>query len=134
MIGPDSRFDGLRVLLVEDDISAGFDIVHTLAELGCIVITAHNAEVNATANLRIDIAVIDDTSYALADALAAYGIPFIFITGCGPVDDRYRHVPLLKKPFSAEELLATMYTALWLDRLRRARRLSVPKTSFARID
>ena len=50
-------------------------------------------------------------SHAVADALAARGVPFIFSTGYSAHDMRegYRDRPVLKKPFKFEELIEKSY-------------------------
>jgi hypothetical protein len=46
------------------------------------------------------------SSYAVADALAARGVPFVFSTGYGAnfLCDGYQERPILKKPFAFEDL------------------------------
>jgi len=46
----------------------------------------------------------------VADALAARGIPFAFVSGYGreQLPSAYRAAPLVKKPFTGRELLAAI--------------------------
>ena len=59
----------------------------------------------------IDVAVLDvnlngEMSYPIADALAARGVPLVFVTGYdkGRILDGYRVFPVLQKPFHRSEL------------------------------
>jgi DNA-binding LytR/AlgR family response regulator len=59
----------------------------------------------------IDVAVLDvnlngEMSYPIADALAARGVPFVFVTGYdkGRILDGYQSFPVLQKPFHRSEL------------------------------
>lgn len=63
----------------------------------------------------IDAAVLDvnlngEMSYPIADALAARGVPFVFVTGYDKdrMLDGYRTFPVLQKPFHRAELSDTL--------------------------
>ena len=63
----------------------------------------------------IDVAVLDvnlngEMSYPIADALAARGVPFVFVTGYDKdrMLDGYRCFPVLQKPFHRSELSDTL--------------------------
>ncbi len=104
----------LRVLLIEDEGVVAMLLEDMIADLG--------HEVSAVASqlpeaLRLasagafDAAILDvnlhgQPSYAVADLLAARGIPFVFATGYGTpgLAAEYRHVPTLQKPFMTREL------------------------------
>jgi CheY-like chemotaxis protein len=85
-----------------------------LADLGCESIFAAGTVAQALALIDtwvFDAAILDmnltgEKSFAVADALAIRGVPFIFSTGYDGHDmrDGYRDRPLLKKPFRVEEL------------------------------
>ncbi|MEO6380661.1 MAG: HWE histidine kinase domain-containing protein [Nitrobacter sp.] len=115
--------EGLSVLLVEDQMLIAFDAQAMLEEAGAGHV---EAVPNATDALRLiaamppDAAVLDvnlgsGTSFPIADELAARGIPFVFATGYGDqinIPPRYRDVPVVRKPYTAESLVAGVVTAL----------------------
>lgn len=85
-----------------------------LADLGCEAVTAAATVEQAIAFIdsqAFDLALLDmnlngDTTYAVADALAMDGVPFVFSTGYSGrgMRDGYRDRPVLKKPFMEKEL------------------------------
>lgn len=89
-------------------------IEDTLSDLGCVVVgPMHNLEqgLAAAASERIDGAFLDvnlrgQLVYPVAEALAARGVPFAFVTGYGEtgIDERYRGAPILTKPFLPETI------------------------------
>ena len=89
-----------------------------LAELGCESVTAAATVDQALALIDaqvFDAAMLDmnlngSKSHAVADALAARGVPFVFSTGYSALDVRsgYRDRPVLKKPFPYDELAETL--------------------------
>jgi CheY-like chemotaxis protein len=97
-----------RVFLVENDFLIAETVTDQLAELGYTVIgPAYSlAEaIRVAANDHMDAALLDwwldgVTSEPVADILVGRRIPFTFLTGYAEVtDERYRNIPLLKKPF-----------------------------------
>jgi CheY-like chemotaxis protein len=113
-------FDGLRVLVVEDEALVILDLEQTLSALGCQVVRLQNLGVELKTLMEakpVDAAVLDvdiagQPSYPLADALSELGIPIIFATGFASVDNRYHHVPMLEKPYSSDELQAALQLAI----------------------
>ena len=89
-----------------------------LVDLGCMVIGPAASVNQALAIIEanaIDVAVLDvnlngEMSYPIADALAACGVLFVFVTGYDK--DRmlsgYQAFPMLQKPFHRAELSATL--------------------------
>jgi len=85
-----------------------------LAELGCASVSTAGTIPQALGLIDagvFDAAMLDVnlggvSSYAVADALAARGVPFVFTTGYGAhfLRDGYRERPILKKPFAYEDL------------------------------
>ena len=113
---------GLRVLVLDDEAMVLLLIEDMLQELGCAVVGPF---ARATDALRLidqlppEAALLDvnlshgETGYVVADALAARGVPFAFVTGYDPAALRepHRTRPLLQKPFRMEalaKLLATL--------------------------
>ena len=95
----------LILLMIED----------MLADLGCESVTAAATIDQALALIDVqvfDAAMLDlnlngKNSYAVADALTARGMPFVFCTGNSVHDlrDGYRDRAVLRKPFEDEELV-----------------------------
>jgi CheY-like chemotaxis protein len=117
-----SDFSGRRVLVVEDEIIVSWLLEDMLADLGCAVVGPAACVKEALAMIdgeAIDAAVLDvnldgQPSYAIADALAASGVPFVFSTGYAPNSllDGYRAIPTLQKPFHASELADALASVL----------------------
>jgi DNA-binding NtrC family response regulator len=110
----DKMLSGRRILAVEDDMLIRLTLEDMLGELGCASVSTAGTIDQA---LRlIDVRVFDAatldvnlggvSSYAVADALTARGVPFVFTTGYGAhfLSDGYRERPLLKKPFACNDL------------------------------
>ena len=113
---------GIRVLLVEDEMLVAWLLQDMLADLGCAVVgpAARVAQALAIIDSQtFDAAVLDvnlngQTSYAVADALAARGVPFVFSTGYAKdrLAEPYRSLTVLQKPFHGDELGAALETLL----------------------
>jgi DNA-binding LytR/AlgR family response regulator len=59
----------------------------------------------------LDVGLIREKSFAIAERLAALNIPFAFVTGYGPdvrLPAAFANTPRLLKPFSAEALEALL--------------------------
>ena len=116
------RFEGLRVLVVEDEMVVAMLLEDMLGELGCKVVAMAarlTDAMTAAATLELDAAILDvnldgQRSDALADMLAERGIPFLFSSGYGgqAIHERHRHRPLVGKPFSDGELAEALSRAL----------------------
>ena len=110
----------LRILIVEDEMLVAMNIEDMLLDLGHEVAGIVSRLEPALALARdgaFDVAMLDvnlagDRSFAVADLLAARGIPFLFATGYGldGIDEKYRDRPVLQKPFRARELAALVET------------------------
>ena len=114
---------GRRILVVEDEFLVLMLTEDMLSDLGCETVAAAASIDQALAMIEdqtFDAAMLDmnldgEKPYALADALAERGTPFLFATGYVGHDirDAYRDRPLLKKPFRLAELekaLASLLT------------------------
>ena len=109
-----TRFEGLRVLVVEDEIMVSMLIEDMLHELGCTVI-GPASQVDAALELidaaALDCALLDvnlggESSFPVADLLRAKGAPFAFATGYGRAALREIDLasPVLQKPFQEGDL------------------------------
>jgi CheY-like chemotaxis protein len=111
---------GLRVLLVEDENLVALLLEEALAELGHTVLGPVARLTRALEMARheaFDVAILDvningETSYPIADVLAARGIPFIFSTGYGRLPPEYRSRPTLEKPFRLHDLQRSLAEVL----------------------
>lgn len=109
---------GLRVLVVEDEMLVLMNIEDMLADLGCESVSGAATADKALAMIDLqsfDIAVVDvnldgSTSYPVADALAARGVPFVFSTGYSgqSMKDGYRDRPVLGKPYRNADLVEVL--------------------------
>jgi CheY-like chemotaxis protein len=114
----DKLLSGQRFLVVEDEMLVLMGIEDMLADLGCESVAVAATVDKALALIdsqAFDAAMLDmnlngNKSHAVADKLAAHGVPFVFSTGYSGQDirDNYRDRPVLKKPFQSEELVAIL--------------------------
>lgn len=108
----------LRILVVEDEMLVAMNIEDMLLELGHEVagLASRLGPALALASeSKFDVAMLDvnlagEASFPVADFLAERGIPFLFATGYGRqgIEERFRHCPILQKPFRAAELAAAL--------------------------
>lgn len=105
-----------QVLLVEDEAIIAMLMEDMLAEFSCDVLETVgeiDAATAAARTARFDMAFVDVNlrgapAYPVAAILQARGIPFAFVTGYGTAGSEaaYADVPVLQKPFRAQELEA----------------------------
>jgi CheY-like chemotaxis protein len=105
-----------QVLLVEDEAIIAMLMEDMLAEFSCDVLETVgelDAATAAAMTTHFDMAFVDvnlggNPAYPVADILRARGIPFAFVTGYGSAGGQaaYEDVPVLQKPFRAQELEA----------------------------
>ena len=107
----------LDVLLVEDQALIAIDTEDTVRKLGANLVrlaanvSQSKAEIAAA---QPDFAILDynlgsETSAEIADLLLDMAVPFLFVTGYGDnltIPDRFKHVPIVRKPVSATALAA----------------------------
>lgn len=110
---------GRRILIVEDEGLILLTIQEIVQDLGCEVagatISAAKA-VDLVSRTALDAALLDvnlgsgETSFPVAEALAARGIPFAFITGYSTdtMPPAYRSRPVLSKPVDERRLAAAL--------------------------
>jgi PAS domain S-box-containing protein len=108
---------GARVLVVEDETLTALSMSEILRGAGLSVVGPVGAIEEAMTLVRSsppDVALLDvnlsgELSYPIADALDAIGVPYLFCTGYGTVDNmpggRSVEVPVLRKPVSTANLL-----------------------------
>jgi CheY-like chemotaxis protein len=114
--------DRHRVLLVEDEFVVALMMEELLRGAEFVVVgpvPRLQEAVQAACALNIDIALLDVDLGGLlvfpaAEALAKWGIPFIFMTGGAShaLPEKFRDRPTLDKPFLPARLLGAIATAL----------------------
>lgn len=109
-----SLLTGRNILLVEDEMMVAMLLEAVLENEGCkVTCVGHLEQATQLATEReIDAAILDvnlhgHRSYAVADALIAREIPFVFATGYGDVDlmTFYPTRPVLTKPYQPDILI-----------------------------
>jgi CheY-like chemotaxis protein len=116
------NFDGLRVLVVEDEAIIAMTAEDMLEELGCTLsgtaATLREA-LDAAERGGFDLALLDINlngaeSLPVAARLKAQGIPFVFTTGYGSAGSGPEHgdVPLVTKPYRLGDLEKALERAL----------------------
>ena len=105
---------GLRVLVVEDEMMVSMLIEDMLSDLGCTVIgpvSRLDEAIELAQQTEVDCAVLDvnlggQPIFPLADLLREKGRPFAFATGYGDAGlrDVDRGSPVLQKPFREGDL------------------------------
>jgi CheY-like chemotaxis protein len=113
---------GRRVLVVEDEVMILMMIEDMLSDLGCTAVVAAATISKAlalVAEQEFDAAMLDlnlngNSTYEVADALAARGVPFFFSTGNNlhGIREEYRDLLVLRKPFTGDDL-ARVFTQLF---------------------
>jgi CheY-like chemotaxis protein len=111
------KINGLRVLVVEDSAFLAELIEDMLTEAGAIVVgwaSSVDAALNELRGRSVDLVCLDimlgpELSFAVADALTAQRIPFVFVTACDAkiVPERHRRQPLIDKMDLVARLVAT---------------------------
>ncbi len=108
------QFEGVKVLIVEDEGLVAMMIEDMLAELGCDVV-ASVAEVpkacEAASEVEIDLAILDvnlagELVFPVAKILRNRNIPFLFSTGYGAsgLPSEFSNRQVLHKPYSQIDL------------------------------
>lgn len=112
----------MRLLVVEDESLIAILIEQALTDLGHSLVgpvprLAQAMEV--AREVEVDAAILDinlrgEPIYPAAAILAKRGIPFVFVSGYNPgeVDERFRDRPLLRKPFTGEDLRKCLEKAM----------------------
>lgn len=114
--------EGLRVLVVEDEILVGMAVEDMLRDLGCTLAASAVSLSEAFEKVQtggFDIALLDvdlqgQKVFPLAEILLARRIPFAFASGYGAagVPEAFRNLPVVSKPFQIEQLSAALSSAL----------------------
>lgn len=106
--------NGLRVLVVEDEMLVSMLVEDMLADFGCSVVgpapdfdeamaLANTADIDAA---LLDVNLAGRPIFPVADALKARGVPFAFASGYGQagLEEAHRGATVLQKPFRQSDL------------------------------
>jgi len=113
----DKLLSGRRILIVEDETLLLMTIEDVLADLGCETISSASTVDKAIGLIdghAFDAAVLDmnlngTSSQAVAEALAACGVPFVIATGNRDNTwDGFRDCAVIRKPFKYDDLVAIL--------------------------
>jgi DNA-binding response OmpR family regulator len=121
------EFQGLRVLLVEDDAMICLLFEDMLQEFGCEIVgpacDLERATDLAQGEASIDIAVLDvnlggQLVFPVAEILAKRGVPILFATGLGAdgLPEAWRGHQMLQKPMGMEQLAVSLSDTLRVHR------------------
>jgi CheY-like chemotaxis protein len=109
---------GQRVLVVEDEYFLADDLVQSLTRLGAAVLGPVSSAAAALSLLDSggpDLAIVDinlkgDISFAIADAMAARNLPFIFATGYdeAAIPGRFSDRPRWQKPYDVMQMMDSL--------------------------
>jgi DNA-binding response OmpR family regulator len=107
---------GMTILVAEDTALVADLLAEQLQSAGCRVIgpaprLKQGLALAATPGLDgtlLDVNLAGETCFPIADALAARGVPFAFLTGYGTtvLPAAYRDVPCLPKPYHLDDMFA----------------------------
>lgn len=107
------------VLIVEDDPIIALDLEDTILGFGVKTVRAAGSVVRALKMIDerapdfalLDVGLVREKSFAIAERLDAMGIPFAFITGYGAdlrLPTAFAKKPRLPKPCTADALAAAL--------------------------
>ena len=116
--GPDPKFNGRDILVVEDEEMIASVLEEMLLDLGCREVWIAGSAKDAQAVLaqhRPDAVILDvnlggDSGFQLAQSLVDAKIPFVFATGYGRhgLPEQWATRPIMEKPFKMETLHAVL--------------------------
>ena len=116
------EFQGLRILLVEDDLLIALDMEDVLRDLGCEIVGPFGRlsdAIRAAVDVALDGAIIDlnlrgEMSFPLIDTLRAKSVPCLLCSGYADLPEirsQLGGIPKLGKPCSHAALIAAMRTS-----------------------
>lgn len=116
---------GKTVLVLEDEYLIAMDVEHLCQEGGASQVLIARTLAEAVGNesipdRQIDLAVLDvmlagEPTFDFAQGLRSREIPFIFATGYADtarISERFPDIPIVAKPYAAQEIVAAMTQAL----------------------
>lgn len=118
-----ASFDAKSVLVVEDQFLVALDTEQALRRAGAIDVRLSSSVRDALRTLTnfvpeaavLDFTLVDGTGIDVAARLTELHVPFVFATGYGsglPIPAAYSHVPVVRKPFTVDELITRLNEAV----------------------
>lgn len=117
-----SSLEGRHILLIEDETFVIMLLEDMLDELGCVVVGAaasfadgmRIADTTQADAAFLDVNLAGHDIFPIAERLAVRGVPVIFATGYdkNALPARWRDTPMIRKPFSVEQLRAALNRVL----------------------
>jgi len=112
--------EGLRVLVVEDESLIGMLAEDLLEQLGCRMVglvSSVGKALELAKSAELDLALLDvdiggEPVYPVASALLKRGVPFLFMSGYGGLEEPWRGRPIVQKPFDLDQLRREIERAL----------------------
>ena len=112
---------GLKVLVVEDEMLIATEMEATLEDLGCVVVGPFarvGQALEALADTEVDAAVLDvnvrgEMIFPVAELLKSRGVPMVFCTG-------YADLPNIPAPLQGQVRLSKPCTASSVEQALRA--------------
>lgn len=115
---PRPELTGLRVLVVEDELTIAMLVEMGLEEQECTIVGPYGSLDEALSAARtetIDVALLDinlagEMVFPAAEALAERGVPFLLMSGYGGerLPPEHKDWPVCAKPFKLSELLSRL--------------------------
>ena len=111
---------GLRVLVVEDESLIGMLAEDLLEQLGCRMVglvSSVGKALELAKSAELDLALLDvdiggEPVYPVASVLQKRGVPFLFMSGYGGLEEPWRGRPIVQKPFDLDQLRREMERVL----------------------
>jgi DNA-binding response OmpR family regulator len=110
-----SKLAGRSILIVEDEPLIAMEIVDAFKAAGAVVTTTFSlkqalilVEHDGLAAAILDHALGDDDSSQLCARLKERDVPFVVYSGFSKIGGACAHAPLVQKPASPDELVATV--------------------------
>ena len=122
MICDIANADRRSVLVVEDDDilgeaiglcveEAGYEVAGVAQSVDAALTTLSDRPVDAA---LLDVSLRGELVFAVADALAARGVPFVFVTAqpASSIPETHRHRPVVPKPYYDAAICAALASVL----------------------
>lgn len=114
-----ASLDAKSVLVIEDQFLIAIDTEQALRKAGAVDVRLASSVRDALqvlASFVPDVVVLDfllgdGTGADVAKVLTDLQVPFVFATGYGdnvPIPAPYKHVPIVRKPFSVDDLVSQL--------------------------
>ena len=117
-----TSLEGLRLLVVEDEMLVALALEEMLGDFGCVVVDVAGTVDRGLAladKLTLDGAILDinlggEKVFPVAQRLAERGVPFVFCTayGAAALPACFAKAPTLAKPYNEQRLRSLLISGL----------------------